>query len=103
MRLGVDVMGGDNAPAPILEGALASLSTFDPDDRLVLVGDEQLIDAGIKDSDVDATLIEVVPTHNEVAMDESPVEAARSKQESALVQMARFAGPKAGARDLPPL
>jgi len=98
MRLGVDVMGGDNAPAPILEGALAAVSTFDPDDRLVLFGDEQIIHAGIKDSGADARLIEVVPTHDEVAMDESPVEAARSKPNSALVQMARLAGPKAAER-----
>jgi glycerol-3-phosphate acyltransferase PlsX len=88
-------MGGDHAPALILEGALAAVPTFDPDDRLVLFGDEQIIHAGIKDSGVDAMLIEVVPTHDEVAMDESPVEAARSKPKSALVQMARLAGPKA--------
>ena len=96
MRLGVDVMGGDNAPALILEGALASVPTLCPDDRLVLFGDEQLIHAAIKDSDVDVALIEIVPTHDEVAMDESPVEAARTKQDSAIVQMARLAGPKVG-------
>ncbi len=97
MRLGVDVMGGDLAPAPILEGALAALPTFSDDDRLVLFGDEVVIRDGIAASGVSESLIEVVSTSDEVTMDDSPVEAARSKADSALVQMARLAGPKAGA------
>ncbi|HCA39815.1 MAG: phosphate acyltransferase PlsX [Phycisphaerales bacterium] len=96
MRLGVDVMGGDLAPAPILEGALAATVSFDPDDTLVLFGDEAIIEAGVASSGVDAALIEVIPTSNEIEMNESPVEAARSKPDSALVQMTRMAGPKAG-------
>jgi len=96
MRLGVDVMGGDFAPAPILEGALAALPTFSPEDRLVLFGDEPTIRSGITEAGVDDTLIEVVPTTNEITMDDSPVEAARGKSDSALVQMTKCAGPKAG-------
>ncbi|MDP6987286.1 MAG: phosphate acyltransferase PlsX [Phycisphaerales bacterium] len=96
MRLGVDVMGGDLAPAPILEGALDAAASFDSDDTLVLFGDPSIIEAGVVASGVDAGLIEVVPTRNEIEMNESPVEAARSKPDSALVQMARMAGPKAG-------
>ena len=96
MRLGVDVMGGDFAPAPILEGALAALPTFSSEDRLVLFGDEPTIRSGITEAGVDDTLIEVVPTTNEITMDDSPVEAARGKSDSALVQMTKCAGPKAG-------
>ena len=96
MRLGVDVMGGDLAPAPILEGALAAIPTFAEDDRLVLFGDEAVIRRGIASAGVSDALIEIVATTNEIIMDESPVEAARNKPDSALVQMARFAGPKAG-------
>ncbi|MDP7071000.1 MAG: phosphate acyltransferase PlsX [Phycisphaerales bacterium] len=96
MRLGVDVMGGDLAPTPILEGALAALPTFVEGDRLVLFGDEAVIREGIASSGASDALIEVVATANEITMDDSPVEAARSKSDSALVQMARLAGPKAG-------
>ncbi len=37
MRIGLDVMGGDNAPDAILEGAIGSLSTLGKDDEIVLV------------------------------------------------------------------
>ena len=89
-------MGGDTAPAPILEGALAAVSSFTSDDTLVLFGDEAIIEAGVALSGVDTALIQIVPTAGEIAMNESPVEAARSKVDSAIVQMARLAGPKAG-------
>ncbi len=34
MQIGVDVMGGDNAPRSILDGAIAALDGLEPDDRL---------------------------------------------------------------------
>jgi glycerol-3-phosphate acyltransferase PlsX len=100
MRLGVDVMGGDLAPAPILEGALTAVSTFASGDMLVLFGDPSVIEAEVAASDVDAGRVEIIPTSDEIGMNDSPVEAARSKQDSALVQMARMSGPKAGAARL---
>ena len=36
MRLGVDVMGGDNAPDEILKGCLACLPLLPPTDELVI-------------------------------------------------------------------
>ena len=96
MRLGLDVMGGDLAPAPILEGGLAAVSSFDEGDRLVLFGDEAIIAESVRSSGVDEQFIEIVPTSDEIGMSEPPVEAARSKNESAIVQMAKMAGPKAG-------
>ncbi len=96
MRLGVDVMGGDFAPGPILEGALAALPSLSSDDRLVLFGDESVIRQGIASAGADEELIEVVHTCDEITMDDSPVDAARNKPDSALVQMAKCAGPKAG-------
>ncbi len=39
MRIGLDVMGGDNAPHAILDGALDACARLDPDDELCLVGD----------------------------------------------------------------
>ena len=93
-------MGGDHAPAPILEGALEAVASFDAHDMLVLFGDEAVIEAGIASSGAPRDVIEVVHTSGEIQMNESPVEAARSKPDSAIVQMARMAGPKAGASRL---
>ena len=90
-------MGGDLAPDPIVEGALAALPTFDTDDRLVLFGPEAVLDKAMANVGNRAALVECVPsTGDEVTMEDSPVDAVRSKAGSALVQMAKMGGPKAG-------
>ncbi len=95
MRIGVDVMGGDNAPAAILDGALASLEQLDPDDRLVLAGDRGVIERALSDRGIGTDRVMVVGCTEVVGMDESPVEAVRSKKDSSLVALARMASPKA--------
>ncbi len=97
MRIGVDLMGGDLAPDPIVEGALASLKTFGDDDRLVLFGPQDVLDGAMANIGDAGDLVEcVASTGDEVTMEDSPVEAVRVKTGSALVQMAKMAGPKAG-------
>ena len=96
MRIGLDVMGGDLAPDPILKGGLDALSDFSPDDRLVLFGDEAIIQAGVKASGADASLIEIIGSTELIGMDESPVEAVRSKGESSMVKLCQMASRKAG-------
>ena len=49
MRIGIDVMGGDNAPDEILKGALEALEKLESDDVLVLAGDRSVIEEGIKE------------------------------------------------------
>ncbi len=95
MRIGVDVMGGDNAPEAILEGALDALVSIGEDDVLVLVGDEGIIEKKISDSGVDQSRLMVVGTTEEVGMQESPVEAVRAKPDSSIAVLARMAGRKA--------
>ena len=43
MRIGIDAMGGDQAPAEQVKGALAARSLLDERDRIVLVGDESTV------------------------------------------------------------
>ena len=96
MRIGVDVMGGDNAPGAILEGALGSLDKLGPGDDLVLVGDERIINAGVGKVRVPSHVkITVVGTTEVVAMDESPVEAVRTKPGSSIVVLCKLASRKA--------
>ena len=89
MRIGVDVMGGDNAPLPILDGALAATSQLESNDIIVLYGDEQVIHEGIKNASLGQAQVEVVPTTQTISMDESPVDAVRGKQDSSLVVMCK--------------
>ncbi len=95
MRIGVDVMGGDHAPEAIVEGAVASVVHLNEDDELVLVGEQSIVEDGIarvraaggKASGVHATQF--------IDMEESPVEAVRSKPKSSIVLLARMASRKA--------
>ncbi len=95
MRIGVDVMGGDLAPDPILEGALNATNQLESDDVVVLYGDETVIKDGIANATLGPAQVEVVGTTQTIEMDESPVDAVRSKQDSSLVVMCKDASQKA--------
>ena len=95
MRIGLDVMGGDNAPDAILEGAIGSLDSIGPDDEIVLVGDAGVIETYLKKHGVDDPRVTVVGTTEVIAMAEPPVEAVRSKKDSSIVKLAQIAGRKA--------
>ncbi|NJL31166.1 MAG: hypothetical protein HC898_05780 [Phycisphaerales bacterium] len=78
MRIGIDVMGGDNAPDAILAGSLDALSLLSPEDTLVLIGDaaiirEGIIEAGLKNE----PRIEVQATTQIITMQDPPVTALR--------------------------
>ena len=45
MRIAVDVMGGDNAPDEIIAGVMESVELLDNDDKLMLVGPEEIVKA----------------------------------------------------------
>ncbi|HWB20583.1 MAG TPA: phosphate acyltransferase PlsX [Phycisphaerales bacterium] len=100
MRFGVDVMGGDNAPGAILEGALAALDLLPPEDEVVLAGDESVIRAALVGLGPRASRVVVVPTTETIGMDESPVEAVRSKPKSSLVMLAQMSSPKKAEQPL---
>lgn len=94
MRIGIDVMGGDNAPDEILKGCFAALANLAADIQIVLIGDAGLINEAIAERGIKSTQIEVVGTTEVIGMDESPVDAVRAKKDSSLVIMGRMASPK---------
>lgn len=95
MRIGVDVMGGDNAPNAILDGALAALEKLSPSDELVLVGDAGVIGPAVASLPPErAGQVTVVGTTQVVGMDEPPVEAVRTKPDSSIAVLCRMASPK---------
>lgn len=94
MRIGIDVMGGDNAPDEILKGCFTALANLSPDIQIVLIGDAGLINEAIAERGIKSTQIEVVGTTEVIGMDESPVDAVRAKKDSSLVIMGRMASPK---------
>jgi phosphate acyltransferase len=79
VRVAVDALGGDRGPQAIVEGAVeAAESGVEP----ILFGPAGLDTHGL----------ELVPTTQEIAMDEKPAEAVRSKPDSSLVAACRAVG-----------
>lgn len=94
MRAAVDVMGGDNAPAAILQGCWEAASLLSEDDVILLVGDEAVIQQGLAScglSPEQKARFHVVATTQVIGMDESPVEAIRAKPDSSISVMCKLA------------
>ena len=93
MRIGVDVMGGDNAPDEILKGALQALPRLADDDTLVLLGDRGAIEDTLSERGIKDPRIECVFTSQVIGMDESPVDGIRNKEDSSITVMSKMGAP----------
>lgn len=91
MRIGVDAMGGDFAPAGVVKGALEAKELLGDDDRIVLLGDESAIREHLDNSDGWERFIRIEHAGEVIGMDESPVEALRQKPDSSIAKMASLA------------
>lgn len=98
MRVGVDVMGGDNAPDEILKGCIACLSLLPQQDELVLIGDGRTIRETLSERRVNDPRVKVIETTEVIGMDDSPVDAIRAKKDSSINVMARMASAKESNR-----
>lgn len=87
MRIAIDVMGGDLAPAAPVQGVLATASEL-PDVSFVLVGDEGKIRT-VADGPWPRQ-VTVLHTDSVIDMDEEPARAVRRKPDSSLVTAARL-------------
>ena len=99
MRIAIDVMGGDHAPDAILAGSLDAIDLLQSDDRLVLIGDEQIIrDVLAERGFGQNSHLEIEPTSEVIGMAESPVDALRSQPNSSIARMAALGKPRSGSR-----
>ncbi len=82
MRIVVDAMSGDNAPAAIVEGAALALKSFDHE--LILTGDAETIKKCASDIGLDPENLgfEIVHTTETIAMDENPFNIKNKKDSS---------------------
>ena len=87
MRISIDAMGGDFAPAEIVAGTLQAAKTLKGIDRLFLVGNETAIKAELsKNKGPIPSCIEVVHASEVVGMAESPAVAIRRKKDSSITR-----------------
>ena len=77
-------MGGDHAPASVVEGAVLALKEMEHE--IVLVGQEELIEKELKKYKYDEKRISIVDAREVITNDEAPVRAVRSKKDSSIVK-----------------
>ena len=90
MRIGIDAMGGDLAPAEVVKGAVAARELLAKGDRIVLVGVQEAIRECLGQASGPIDHIEVRHTDQVLDMDESPVESLRAKPRSSIAVMAEM-------------
>lgn len=82
MKIAVDAMGGDNAPAVVIDGAVKAAAELGC--RILLVGPEDVVKAELSRHDTAGLDIGIVHASQVVEMDESPSVAFRKKKDSSI-------------------
>lgn len=88
MRVALDLMGGDNAPASVVDGAVLAADAA-PDVDVVLVGPTDVAEQLLADRD-QAGRFELVAASQVIAMDEDPARAVRAKRDATVRVCARL-------------
>jgi glycerol-3-phosphate acyltransferase PlsX len=86
IRVALDGMGGDHAPAAEVEGAALALAEFPATFVIQLVGRPEALEAELaRHPEIDRSRLEIVPATEVIGMDEKPLQAVRKKPGSSLV------------------
>jgi glycerol-3-phosphate acyltransferase PlsX len=83
MQLALDAMGGDNAPGPIVAGAIQAVAE-DPELRVTLVGDRAQIEPCLAKVETGAERLDIFHCTQSITMDETPVVALRKKPDNSI-------------------
>jgi glycerol-3-phosphate acyltransferase PlsX len=84
ITIGLDMMGGDFAPAEAVKGAAAFLSGNNKNIKLVLIGDEEKIKAEINTNALPEAQYNIVHASEVIEMHEHPTKALKEKTESSI-------------------
>ena len=83
MRIIVDVMGGDNAPEELVQGAYDASKLYDAE--YTMVGDVDAIERVAKERGLDLSKFEIVDAKGVVEMTDDPIMVVRKKGDSSMV------------------
>lgn len=84
IRIAIDAMGGDHAPAVPVAGAALALAELPGDIAIQLVGQQHSVERELERTKVDRGRIQIVDAPEVVAMGEKPLQAVRSKRNSSI-------------------
>jgi glycerol-3-phosphate acyltransferase PlsX len=85
IRIAIDAMGGDHAPAVPVSGAALALGELPGDIVIQLVGQQRAIERELERQPVDRARVEIVDAPEVIAMGEKPLQAIRAKRSSSIV------------------
>ncbi|MDR6716180.1 phosphate acyltransferase PlsX [Paenibacillus sp. 2003] len=89
MKIVIDAMGGDNAPASTVEGAIAAATDW-ADTQIVLIGDEAKLEPLLSQSGVRPANLTVRHASEVIGSDDEPVKAVRRKKDASMVVAGRM-------------
>ncbi len=92
MRIGMDAMGGDHAPAEIVRGVELGLRHLGPQDEILLYGLREAVEAECRAANLNDPRVRIEPCSQVIGMDEPPVDALRHKRDASIVRLAVAAG-----------
>lgn len=84
MRIGLDIMGSDHGPSVPIKGAVLAVRELPSDVRLVLIGDEAAIRAGLQAEGADVAAFDIVPSQDDITMHDNPTKALQAKPQSSI-------------------
>ncbi|HEU5357921.1 MAG TPA: phosphate acyltransferase PlsX [Gemmatimonadales bacterium] len=86
IRVALDGMGGDHAPAAEVEGMALALAELPATFRVQLVGRPEVLEPELaKHPEIDRSRLDVIAAPDVIGMDEKPLQAVRKKPNSSLV------------------
>ena len=83
MRIVLDGMGGDHAPAEIVKGAVEAAAVVDHE--IIIVGKQQEIEEELSKCKYVGDKISIVAANDVITMEDSPVKSIRRKPEASMV------------------
>jgi phosphate acyltransferase len=86
MKIAVDAMGGDFAPANIVEGSVNALRAFPDIVSLFLVGDRARVEAELKRLSCTDPRIQILHASEVIEMHDPPVSSVRRKKDSSMTR-----------------
>jgi glycerol-3-phosphate acyltransferase PlsX len=84
MNIGLDIMGGDNAPDSTIDGAILACKDLSGDDRIFLFGDKDVISEKLHKRNKDCSYFEIVHAPDAIGMSDQPIKAFTQKPQSSI-------------------
>jgi len=84
MRIALDAMGGDFAPEAVVKGAILAVQQLNPEDKILLIGQEDIIQALLQENGYTGTAISIVHASQVIEMGEHPTKALSQKTDSSI-------------------